>query len=96
VPEQDLPFEFAMNALRLNEGFEPRLFTERTGLPFSRIEPGLRSLEVQGLMERITAPSAGSTPPAPHWRATPRGRQLLNDLVQRFLPGRISEAVAGS
>jgi oxygen-independent coproporphyrinogen-3 oxidase len=85
VPDQDLPFEFAMNALRLNEGFEPELFTSRTGLPFSRIEATLRRLESQGLMEANG-----------HWRASPRGRQLLNELVQRFLPGRNSEATAGS
>jgi putative oxygen-independent coproporphyrinogen III oxidase len=88
VPETDRPFEFAMNALRLNEGFEQKLFTTRTGLPFSRMEPQLRTLEEQGLID-IDSPSA-------HWRPSPRGRQLLNDLIQRFLPGRNSEAVAGS
>ena len=85
VPEEDLPFEFAMNTLRLNEGFAEALFTTRTGLPFARIESPLRALEQQGLME-----SAGP------WRATARGRQLLNDVVQRFLPGTISEAAARS
>jgi putative oxygen-independent coproporphyrinogen III oxidase len=85
VPDEDLPFEFAMNALRLNEGFEPDLFTRRTGLGFSRIQGVLQVLQEQGLIE-----SAG------HWRATARGRQLLNELIQRFLPGRNSEAVARS
>jgi putative oxygen-independent coproporphyrinogen III oxidase len=85
VPDADLPFEFAMNALRLNEGFEAALFTARTGLPFGRIESILRTLEEQGLME-----SAGP------WRATPRGRQMLNEVVQRFLPGTNSEAAASS
>ncbi|HMA10750.1 MAG TPA: radical SAM family heme chaperone HemW, partial [Steroidobacteraceae bacterium] len=32
VPDEDLPFEFAINAMRLNEGFDPALFTSRTGL----------------------------------------------------------------
>jgi len=85
VPDADLPFEFAMNALRLNEGFEPELYTTRAGLPFATMEPTLRRLEKQGLMEADG-----------HWRASPRGRQLLNELVQRFLPGRNSEATAGS
>jgi len=85
VPDEDLPFEFAMNALRLNEGFTPDLFTTRAGLPFARMLATLRGLESQGLMES-----------GDHWRATARGRQLLNELVQRFLPGRNSEATAGS
>ena len=29
-----------MNALRLNQGYLRRLFTERTGLPFEAAEPG--------------------------------------------------------
>jgi coproporphyrinogen III oxidase-like Fe-S oxidoreductase len=88
VPEADLPFEFAMNALRLNQGFEENLFVARTGLPFSRLEDRVRSLQDLGLME--FEPASG------RWRATVRGRQLLNEVVQRFLPGRNSEAVAGS
>lgn len=79
VPDADLPYEFAMNALRLNEGFEEELFAARTGLPFARLQSPLRKLEAQGLMEQQP----------PRWRATPRGRQLLNDLVQRFLPEEI-------
>jgi oxygen-independent coproporphyrinogen-3 oxidase len=88
VTDADRPFEFAMNALRLNEGFEQNLFSTRTGLPSASIEPQLRTLEAQGLMD--------FDPPSAHWRPSPRGRQLLNDLIQRFLPGRNSEAVAGS
>jgi hypothetical protein len=49
------------------------------------VESILRTLEKQGLMEL-----------AGNWRATSRGRQLLNELVLRFLPGRNSEAMAGS
>ncbi len=88
VPREDLPFEFMMNALRLNEGFAPALFSARTGLPASSIEPTLRVLESQALMERDAATGA--------WRPTPRGRQLLNELVQRFLAGGNSEALASS
>ena len=33
VARRDLPFEFMMNALRLSEGVDRRLFAERTGLP---------------------------------------------------------------
>jgi len=86
VPDEDLPYEFAMNALRLNEGFEASLFTTRTGLPFARVESIPRALEKQGLMELV----------AGHWRATGRGRQMLNELILRFLPGRNSGVMAGS
>ncbi len=88
VPDEDLPFEFMMNALRLNEGFEQTLFTTRTGLPFSRM--------------RTPAAQPGSTGPdghrrdRGHWRPSARGRQFLNELIQRFLPGRNSQAGAGS
>ena len=34
VPAAELPFEYLLNALRLNEGFEQREFELRTGLPF--------------------------------------------------------------
>jgi oxygen-independent coproporphyrinogen-3 oxidase len=88
VPDEDLPFEFAMNALRLNEGFEPGLFTTRTGQPWSRMQATLQGLEAQGLLE--------SDPESGHWRGSVRGRQLLNEVVQRFLPGRNSEAMTRS
>jgi oxygen-independent coproporphyrinogen-3 oxidase len=90
VPARDLPFEFAMNRLRLNTGFTVREFTGRTGLPAAAIEPALHSLANMGLLER-SRHEVGEL-----WQASPRGRQLLNDVVQRFLPGEISEGVAGS
>ena len=72
----DLPFEFMMNALRLDEGFAVALFTERTGLPISTASKGLEEAEAKGLItrdhERI--------------RPTERGRRFLNDLLELFLP----------
>jgi oxygen-independent coproporphyrinogen-3 oxidase len=85
VPQADLPFEFMMNALRLAEGFVPDLFTERTGLPFGAVLPGLQALASEGLMEVH----------AGHWRASPRGFQYLNELVGRFLTGPNSQTGAG-
>jgi putative oxygen-independent coproporphyrinogen III oxidase len=77
VPERELPFEFMLNALRLVEGIPAALFTQRTGLPLSVVEPQLAQAERQGLvardLERI--------------RPTGRGQRFLNDLVERFLPG---------
>ncbi len=75
VPERELPFEFMLNALRLVEGFAPRLFEERTGLPLAAIERPLNQAESEGLLERdwnIVRPSA-------------RGRRFLNELLELFL-----------
>jgi putative oxygen-independent coproporphyrinogen III oxidase len=86
VPAADLPFEFMMNALRLTGGFEPTLFTSRTGLPFDAALPALQRLAGEGLME-----SSGG-----HWLPTPRGFQYLNELVGRFLAEPNSQTGAGS
>ena len=71
----ELPFEFMMNALRLNQGFPRHLFTERTGLPFEAAEPGLLKAREQGLVE-----IDGDT-----IRPTTRGRHFLNELLMLFL-----------
>lgn len=68
-------FEFMMNALRLNAGFDPRLFEARTGLSICAAEPGLLEAQRRGLLERelhVIRPSA-------------TGRRFLNDLLQLFL-----------
>ena len=78
VAPSELPFEFMLNALRLVEGFEVKLFGERTGLPLSTIEAGLEKAEAKGLLER-------------NWRRirpTPRGQRFLNELLELFLPDR--------
>ncbi len=76
VDPADLPFEFAMNALRLAEGFPLPLFAERTGLAFSAIEAPLARAEALGLVERD----------AFRVRPTLRVRRFLNDLLGLFLP----------
>lgn len=71
----DLPFEFMMNALRLNEGIQPDLFMQRTGLPLNICENTLQMAEDKGLLERrmdFLGP-------------TPLGRRFLNDLLTLFL-----------
>jgi oxygen-independent coproporphyrinogen-3 oxidase len=72
----DLVLEFAMNALRLNDGFERGLFEERTGLPFALVAPAVEGAVADGLLERD----------ARAIRATGLGRRFLNDLLQRFSP----------
>lgn len=77
VPVEELPFEFMMNALRLNQGFELALFEERTGLPLAAVIPTLDLAETKGLVVRD------------HRRVAPTllGRRFLNDLLALFLPG---------
>jgi oxygen-independent coproporphyrinogen-3 oxidase len=43
VARKELPFEFMLNALRLREGFSLEDFRDRTGLPLSSVEPGLKT-----------------------------------------------------
>lgn len=75
VGVDDLPFEFMMNALRLNDGFATPLFAERTGLTLDSIEPRLIVARERGLIE------ASHT-----WiRPTRAGQRFLNDLLQIFL-----------
>ena len=77
VARAQLPFEYMLNALRLQGGFDPAFFTERTGLPPTALEPGLAEAERRGLIERGLSCIRPST----------RGFDFLNDLQQLFLPG---------
>lgn len=75
VDSNELPFEFMMNALRLNDGFDPELFESRTTHPLLSIEPELRRAIADGLIERSAARIA----------PTRRGQRYLNELLRRFL-----------
>lgn len=68
VSDADLPGEFMMNALRLNQGFDAALFSERTGLPLARIAAPLRQARAEGLIEwraALNAPARLDEPAAP-------------------------------
>ncbi len=71
----DRVFEFMLNALRLNEGFEPALFEQRTGLPLHSIQPLLDRARTRELLETEDG----------HIRPTELGRRFLNDLQAEFL-----------
>lgn len=86
VPRADLPFEYMLNALRLNEGFAPGEFTAATTVPAEILIPTLQALAAEGLLELQQD----------RWRTTPRGLQFLNEVLQRFLPNEISSAGASS
>jgi oxygen-independent coproporphyrinogen-3 oxidase len=75
VGADEIPFEFMMNALRLNAGFPVALFEERAGLPLTAILRELEEAERRGLIGRD------------HARIMPtlRGQRFLNDLLQVFL-----------
>jgi putative oxygen-independent coproporphyrinogen III oxidase len=75
VSRDELGFEFMMNALRLNEGFDSVLFQERTGMPLLMIQRELADAEKRGLLFRD------------HQRIAPTrmGQRFLNDLLAIFL-----------
>ncbi|MCR4299830.1 MAG: oxygen-independent coproporphyrinogen III oxidase-like protein, partial [Gallionella sp.] len=75
VVSADLAFEFMMNALRLNEGFDSALFQERTGLPLLTLRRELDEAAQRKLLTRN------------HQRIAPTqlGQRFLNDLLEIFL-----------
>ena len=75
VATQDLPFEFMLNALRLNEGFSDECFEARTGLSLGVVQPLLEDAGRRGLLVQ----RAGG------WQPTALGRRFLNDLQATFL-----------
>jgi oxygen-independent coproporphyrinogen-3 oxidase len=77
IAARDVPFEFALNALRLTRGFELALFTAHTGLPATALEPTLAHLADRGL---LAEPAPGT------WRPTALGLRFLNDVTLAFLP----------
>jgi putative oxygen-independent coproporphyrinogen III oxidase len=76
VARADLPFEFALNALRLKEGFALQDFMDRTGLAPNAIEAPLHEAERKGLVTRELG----------RVRPTERGFDFLSDLQALFLP----------
>ncbi len=74
INRSELALEFMMNHLRLHEGFTKELFSHRTGLFFSDIEPKLIDLEKQELLEKV----------GPLYRPTAKGRLFLNNMIAHF------------
>jgi oxygen-independent coproporphyrinogen-3 oxidase len=71
----DLPFEFMLNALRLNAGFSHSTFEVRTGLRAACLGEPLSNARTKGLIE----------PTHNGWKPTDLGRRFLNDLQASFL-----------
>ena len=51
LDEDDLLFEFMLNALRLKHGFDTSLFRDNTGLSLNSLLPGLEQARDKGLIE---------------------------------------------
>jgi putative oxygen-independent coproporphyrinogen III oxidase len=75
VPEADLPFEFMLNALRLIEGVEIDIFSQRTGLEWEAVAPQVEKLVQRGLL----------AVQGPRLVTTLVGLRFLNDLLLSFL-----------
>lgn len=75
VPEQ-LPFEFMLNALRLNDGIATDEFAARTGLAADVIGTTLGAARERGWL----------TDDPVRLQPSPLGRRFLNDLIELFLP----------
>ena len=76
IAVRDLPFEFMLNALRLNAGFSTQFFEARTGLRAQCFEAAMGESAAKGL---VHASDEG-------WMPTELGRRFLNDLQGAFLP----------
>jgi putative oxygen-independent coproporphyrinogen III oxidase len=73
----ELPVEFMMNHLRLREGFVEKVFTDRTGLPTTALEPALSFCLDDGLLERSNG----------FIRCTDKGWNFLDNILERFVAG---------
>ncbi|MBV9575653.1 MAG: YggW family oxidoreductase, partial [Gammaproteobacteria bacterium] len=75
LSENDLIFEFMLNALRLTQGVPKELFYQRTGITLQQIEPLLTLAKQRKLLEED----------AYHLAASSLGKKFLNDLITLFL-----------
>lgn len=75
IEDDELPFEFMMNALRLNAGVEAKLYPERTGLELAALEVPLGSLRARQLLLQDKNRIA----------CTEHGHMFLNSVLQEFI-----------
>lgn len=75
ITPADLPFEFIMNGLRLNQGFSKANYSARTGLEWSTIVETVATLCTEGLLHQDEQSV----------RCTDTGQRYLNDVIDRFL-----------
>ncbi len=70
------PFEFMLNALRLNTGFSLLDFEARCGLPRSAIAAPLASARQHDWLQEVDAD---------RWQPTALGQRFLNDVIALFM-----------
>lgn len=75
IAEDDMPFEFMMNALRLNAGVPKDFYLRRTGQQLSTIQPVLDELRQKHLLDQNVK----------RLQCTAQGRLFLNTVLQQFL-----------
>ncbi|MEJ2532809.1 MAG: radical SAM family heme chaperone HemW [Halioglobus sp.] len=73
---EEIPGEFMLNALRLNQGFSLTQFTARTGLSAETVVPAIEDLCARSLLRLEDGQVA----------TTARGRRFLDDVVATFFP----------
>lgn len=76
IKNEELGFEFMMNALRLTKGFDKDLFTARTGIPLISLQNQLKQASQLGLLSEHQQTI----------QPTLKGRRFLNNLLDIFLP----------
>lgn len=81
LSDEDLIFEFMLNALRLTQGFSLDLFSSRTGLAKERIRHHLEKAKARGFLQ-----NAASKMSQEFIHTTDLGKRFLNNLMMLFLP----------
>ena len=77
MSDEDLGFEFMLNALRLHDGVPVSMLAERTGLPDGTLAATIDDAVADGLLNDTAAGLL---------RPTADGFRFLNELQARFLP----------
>jgi oxygen-independent coproporphyrinogen-3 oxidase len=75
ISPEELPFEFMMNALRLNDGVKAELYEQRTGLSLDGLNDVLTSLRARNLLVQDNSRLA----------CTEQGHIFLNSVLEEFL-----------
>lgn len=75
IPQEELPFEYMLNTLRLKQGTPVHFFQQRTGIPLAKIQPMILQAQQRGWLELSDQ----------YLATTPLGYQFLNDVIGLFL-----------
>lgn len=75
ISNDEMPFEFMMNALRLNQGVQAEFYASRTGLNLNQLDEILASLRQRQLMLNDDTQLA----------CTEKGHIFLNSVLEEFL-----------